>query len=235
MAKVRDDFRKQVRRLIRDGAIIIKPDDYDDLIDRALEAYSKKVPRPVVLDLPSDGSGDFPISSLTGFDEEFSGDPEIEYPISNAGDEPSMIDRRDWKYYRKPAPVGLVIRLFGIPNGNQVRFTFKAPHSITDTDSTPPQSDFNAICKLAAAEGCDDLSRHYTQTSESSFIQADQAIYQSKAREYESRAKKLREQFSAHVGAGSQEEGPPAASVTKNWDTRNSRGGDRLTHPRRFR
>ena len=236
MPKLLADYKAETLKLVRDGAGVLSPPEYDGFLLRALEQYSKRVPREVVVDVAGDGTGDFALSSLTGFDEEFSGDPLIEYPISTEG-EPTYIDRRDWIFYRKPSPTGKVIRLLrDKPAASEnVRFTFKAVHSVTAVASTVPESDFYAVCKLAAAEACEDLSRHFTETSENTIIEADQAVYQSKADEYEKRAKRLREQANAHFGAGKEESSTPAASVTQNWDTQNSLGGERLTHRRRHR
>ena len=117
--------------------------------------------------------------------------------------------------------------------GTLVRVTFKTIHSITDVGSTVKASDFQAFCRLIAAEACDDLSRHYTQTSERPQMSVDQAFFTSKAREYETRSKALRNQFDQHIGTP--QDGTPAASVTKNYDTSASDGRARLTHPRRLR
>jgi hypothetical protein len=222
--------------MVKDGVPIIPQADYSadgGVIDRANEVYSRRMPRKEVLDLVSDGTSEIAVSALTGFDEEFSGDPVIEYPISTSGD-PNTLERRSWNFYTKPAPVGLVIRMsITPPAGQAIRVTFKVPHSITDSGSTIKASDFQAFCKLVAAEACDDLSRHYTQTSERPQMGVDQAFFTSKSREYESRAKTLRRQFDEHIGVP--EDGTPAASVTKNFDTKASDGRERITHPRRLR
>jgi hypothetical protein len=231
--KPRTEYAITIASLIKDGAGILAPPDIDMLIDRALEVYKRKKPRDVVIELTSDGSGDFAISALTGFDEEISGDPQIEYPVVESG-EPEFLDQRSWRFYRKPG--GLVIRVdAGIGNGEKVRFHFKGDHSVTDEGSTIPPADYYAFCKYAAAEGCDDLARHYTQTAEGALFTGGEAVHQSKSREYESRARELRKQANEAFGAGATESGPAAASVTKNWDTGNSQGGDRLTHRRRYR
>ncbi|HKQ06609.1 MAG TPA: hypothetical protein VJ464_15860 [Blastocatellia bacterium] len=232
--KVRSNYIAEVQRLIRDGAGILA-NDYDALIDRALEVYKRKRPLDIVIELTSDSS-DFAVSALAGFDEEISGDPMIEWPVTTSG-EPEFLDRRDWQFYRKPAPDGLVIRVSaGIGSGEKVRFHFKGGHTIDADGSTIPASDFFTFCKLAAAEGCDDLARHFTQTGEQAMFSAmSGSYYQSKAKEYEQRGASLRKQANEALGAGANESGPPAASVTRNWDTANSRGGDRLTHSRRFR
>src|SRR5689334_332187 len=105
-SKVRSDYTKEISRLIRDGAKILSPPDLDALIDRALEVFKRKKPLDTVIELTSDGSGDFAVTDLTGFDEEISGDPQIEFPVTTSG-EPEFLDRRDWQFYRKPSPDGL--------------------------------------------------------------------------------------------------------------------------------
>lgn len=229
--KTTTDYKQEVGELMQDGASIIPSTDYDGLIDRALEQYSRARPRTVVTDRP--GASVIPVLDLAGFDKEFSGDPEIEYPISTEG-EPNLLDRRDWLFYYSAS--GATIRLRATPaSGEQVRFTYKAQHQVTESTSTVPESDFFAVCKLAAAEGCEQLARHYTQVSGGQIADVDLSNAPSKAKEYEDRATRLRKQYKEHVGGGSGESGPSAASVVKNWDTSNSRGGDRLTHPRRYR
>ena len=230
--KVRSNYITQINRHLRDGAKVLAPPDVDDLIDRALEVYKRKKPGAVVVELTSDGTGKFAVSDLTGFDEEISGDPQIEFPIIETG-EPEYLDRRAWQFRRTPN--GLVIQLFdSIGDGEPVRFHFKGDHSITTAGSTIPASDFHAFCKLGAAEGFDDLAAHFTQGSENAIIQASVAAYQTKDSKYAQRAKELRRQANEHFGI-EEDASAPAASVTKNWDTSNSQGGERLTHRRRNR
>lgn len=227
------DFIDEIKSQMRDGANIIAPDRIPTLLRKALEGYSKKKPRDVVVDVESDGSGDFLISDLTGFDQNISGDVTVEYPISSAGEDPTYLDRRDWKFYDTPA--GRVVRTAaGAPAGALVRFAFKGIHSVTDSASTVPDSDFYAVSKLGAAEGLSEVATHYAQSAENSFVNADVANYQSKADTYQKRSAQLRKEANEHIGAGSDEMGTPAASVNTNWDTRGT-GGDWLTHPRRRR
>jgi hypothetical protein len=226
-------YLTEIGRLLADGAGIIPVTDHPTLLGRGLDIYSTSVPNEVVLDLTSDGTGEFRLSDLTGFDEQFSGDVRIEYPISTTG-EPEYQDRRDWSFYRKPG--GKVIRLADAPPvGAEVRFTFKARHSVTTATSTVAESHFFAVCNLAAADGCEQLGRFYTQTAESSPLPGDVSIFQSKGREYEKRATTLRARANEVIGAPAPDAGPQAASVTKNWDVQSSQGGDRITHKRRFR
>jgi hypothetical protein len=230
--KVRADFITQINRHLKDGAKVLAPPDVEALIDRALEVYKRKKPGAVVVELVSDGTGRFAVADLTGYDEEISGDPEIEYPVVEDG-EPEYLDRRDWQFRRTPD--GLIIQVFdAMADGEPVRFHFKGDHSITTTGSTIPASDFHAFCKLGAAEGFDDLAAHFTQGSENAILQASVAAYQSKDDKYARRAKELRRQANEHFGI-KEDASAPAASVTKNWDTTSSQGGDRLTHRRRFR
>lgn len=232
---VLENYLSEIGRLLADGAAIINPTDYASLLARGLDVYSTSVANEVVLDLVSGGTGEFKLSDLTGFDEQFSGDVKIEYPISTSG-EPEYLDRRDWSFYRKPAPTGKIIRLVEKPaTGHLVRFTFKARHAVTADDSTVADSHFYAVCNLAAADGCEQLSRYYTQTAETSPLPGDASIFQTKGCEYEMRAKTLRTRANEVIGQPAPDAGPSAASVTKNLDVNSSRGGDRITHPRRYR
>ena len=234
MPFVLSHFEAEIKRQMRDGVEIIAPGDLPVMLRKALETYSRKRPRDVVVDIPSDGTGDFAVSSLTGFDQNLSGDVTIEYPISAAGEEPNFVDRREWRFYDKPD--GRVVRVFGIPNGNQVRFSFKGVHSVTTLASTVPESDFYAVCKLAAAEGLSELATHFVQTTEvNSFVNADVSNYQSKPDQYSKRAAQLRKEANDHLGLGKEEMGAQPASVTKNLDTQGSTGRDWLTHPRNRR
>jgi hypothetical protein len=233
--KVLSDYVTEVTRLLAEGASIIQSDDYATLISQAIEVYSEKVSLETVVDLTSDGSGDFKLSDLTGYDSEISGDPLIEYPISTSSP-PNTLDRREWMYYSKPAASGgRVMRLASPPNsGDHVRFTFKSKHSITSGGSTIVDSHFYAFCKLGAAEGCDQLARYYTQTGEGNEgVIGGQSFFISKAKEYETRATNLRKKAYEVIGVGAgTDQGPGAASVTKNLDMPTSYGGARVTHPR---
>jgi hypothetical protein len=232
MAKGRADFVKQIKEHLQDGAGVLAPPNVDSLIDRALEVFKRKKPGDLVIDLTSDGSGKFDVADLMGYDEEISGDPKIEYPVVENG-EPVYLDRRDWQFRRTPD--GLFIQVFaGISAGEQVRFQFKGEHSITATGSTIPSSNFHAFCKLGAAEGFDDLSNYYTQTSDGQIDNAGFAQFGPKTDKYALRAEELRKQANEHFGVND-DSSVGAASVTKNWDTTNSQGGERLTHRRRFR
>lgn len=238
MPTVLSNYITEVTRLLKDGASIIPSGDYTTFVNRAIEVYSEKVPLETVVDLASDGSGDFKLSDLAGYDSEISGDPSIESPISTSG-EPNLLDRRDWKYYSKPAASGgRVIRLASAPSaGELVRFTFKIKHTINSSGTTVVDSHFYAFCNLAGAEGCDDMARYYTQTGEGSEgVIGGQSFFITKAKEYEIRASNLRKKAYEIIGAGAGgDAGPGAASVTKNLDLPASYGGDRLTHKRRVR
>lgn len=230
--KVRSEYIKQIKGHLQDGAGVLSPPNVESLIDRALEVFKKKKPGNIVIELTSDGNGKFDVADLTGYDEEISGDPRIEYPVVEDG-EPEYLDRRDWQFRRTPN--GLFIQVFaGISADELVRFHFKGEHSITETGSTIPASTFHAFCKLAAAEGFDDLSNYYTQSSDGQIDNVSFAQFGPKTDKYALRAKELRKQANEHFGI-KDDSTVSAASVTKNWDTRNSLGGDRLTHGRRRR
>lgn len=240
--------RGKVKGLVREntGKILQEPDDLDDAIERALETHSKDDPISVVVDLTSDGSGAFDTADLEDesgelvFDADFSGDIEIEYPISTTGD-PNTLDRRAWRFYQTPETVQ--VRLDeAIPGGDSFRVTFKAPrvlkqnaHDNPDEDATLRVSSKNlkAFYKLAAAEACQVVSVHYSQTADkgtgNDFVQ-----FTSKAKVYENRGKTYRTQYAEHMGK-KEDDGAPAANVIVNLDLPSSQGLDRFHHRRRNR
>ncbi len=235
MGQKEDQYTIKVKSLIQDAAGKLTPTQAANAIECALETYSRIRPRNVVKDIQGDGTGTFNVSGLTGYMREVSGNPEIECPISTIG-KPNLIDPRDWLFYDHPT-LGLQIRLLSDAPTEPVRFSYGILHTIHKTDAsqtTVLDSDFNAFCKLAAAEALEILARLYTQTTDGTVVDLDMTSFNTKGREYESRAKTLRTQAEKHFGIGAEKEAG-AASVTKNWDTRNSLGGDRLTHRRRFR
>jgi len=233
--KVLQDFIDQSAGLVQDGMRALKPEDWKSAIDSAKETYSRHRTRRLVIDLAGDGTGVFNVSDLTGYVEEFSGDPEIEFPISTSG-EPNPMDRRSWTWYRHPTE-GLQIRMLeDKPSASEsARFTFRVIHEIGESDAdetTIPDTDFFAFCKLVAAEELDQLAQFFTQTGEGTEVTMGGAtFYQSKAGEYEKRAKKYRTQYDSHIGIGKEAE-VGAASVTKNLDLPASSGLGRVTHPR---
>jgi hypothetical protein len=231
--KTESQYEAQIAKYLRDSAGIIGEPDFEDLVKRANEVYSRKKPVEIVVDLPGDGTGKFLVSDLEGFDEDFSGDPQIEFPISTEGEE-KIIDRRFWKFYRTPD--GLEIRLLdNKPSASEmVRFTFKTKHAIGEEGSTVFTNDFYAFCRLGAAEGFDDMSAYFKQTSDNQITDGVPTTYQTVDDKYAKAARDMRKLANEHFGIKA-DDSTPAASVTKNWDTTNSLGGDRLTHPRRRR
>lgn len=242
--KILQNFVDQASRLVQDG-LALNPDDMSAAIDSARATHSRHRPLRKSIDLIGDGSGVFNVADLTGYVEEFSGDPEIEFPISTSGD-PNPMDRRSWIWYRHPTEA-LQIRLLGAkPTASQsVRFEFNVLHLIDDSAAvdaetglsatTIPDADFFAFCKLVAAEQLDQLAQFFTQTGEGTEVtMGGQSFYSTKGKEYEARAKKNRTQYEQHVGVGKDVD-VGAASVTKNLDQADSRGRDRLTHKTRYR
>lgn len=204
---VESEFLDEIKRLVMDKAgVLSDPADFQSAMNRALERYSKDRPLWKVVDKVGDGTGDFLVSAITGYDRYFAGEPRIEYPIVTDG-EPVPLARVDWNFYRKPLPTGDVIRLLGSrPSASEsVRFTFKAKHVIhvsTAASTTIYPNDFYAFCKLAASESLGDLSRKYAESKETTFLTADMTQYISKSREYEQRQKKLESEYLSHIKMG---------------------------------
>lgn len=143
----------------------------------------------------------------------------------------SILQDDAWQIYQKPA--GKCLRfLEEKPAINEdIRITYTALHSCTDLTCTIPSIDEEAVQMLAAANFCDMLATYYAQTRDST-IQADSVDHKSQASEYAARARTYRKYYDDQIGIKG---GPIPASVTRDQDTSGSWGGDRITHPRKFR
>jgi hypothetical protein len=97
---------------------------------------------------------------------------------------------------------------------------------------TIPESDQDALCNLAASLCSGALASAYAQTSDST-ITADSVDHKSKSQEYASRAKMQKQNYLNHLGLKEGDVAP--ASAVYDTDTNYPWGGDRLTHPKRYR
>ncbi len=188
--------------------------DYAGLIAQALARYSKDRPEHAFKDSAGDGTAyDFALPS--DWDDALSTVLGVEYPQGER--EPVFLQQRDWTIYGKGTSAAMFRLLRLTPaTGETVRLFYSRSHTATDSATSVPAADQQAVAKLAAAEGCGILSRKYAETAEP-IIGADSVNYQSKSGEYARLAKELRRQYLAHLG---QKEGDtaPAAGGVVHWD-----------------
>jgi hypothetical protein len=215
-----------VKAKVKDTAgKLTDPDDYNQSITEALRRYSKHRPRVTAEDITGNGTHEYNLP--TGWEEGFSVVKEIEYPV---GDTPrTLIDDDDWEIY--DTPTGKYLRLLSA--APETTETFRVRFTLLHTETTVPDADIDAVACLAGALCCEMLANAYAQTGDPT-IGADSVNYRTKAQEFAARAKRLRELYLSHLGIKEIDTAPPA-SVTKDMDRGYPWGGDRLTHPRRWR
>lgn len=222
------DFQSLVMDLVRDEANKITPDARDQAIARAVTRYSADRPRELVEDVTASNSNTLPLPA--SWETDFSEVRALEYPI---GDVPaSYIDPAQYYLYQAPSVAKTIRVTSGLAAAAAVRVTFTARHSLTPSIDTLPERDREAVTCWAAALLCDQLAALYANDSAPT-IQADSVDHQNQAREYGTRANKLRARYFDELGLDPKRAVP--AGVVVNLDNNNSLGGDRLTHPRRYR
>lgn len=225
-----DDFDTKLRMVIQDQAEVLDPGQREAFILEAVQKYSQKRPQVLVKEITGDGSYDYALP--TAWVEGFSVAQRVEYPAGEQ--EPVILDDNDWTIYQSATARKLRFLTCSPGVGEKINLTITAPHSLTGSASTVPAADQDAVINLAGALCCYALSRKYAQTSEPS-IAADAVNYGSKSGEYAKRGKELEKLYNDHLAPAAKDGGLPAASVSGDWDQDAGWGGDRLTHPRKYR
>jgi hypothetical protein len=134
----------------------------------------------------------------------------IEYPIDQ--NPPVYLERDTYRLYRKTDGTQEIRFDDALPNANvRLAFTDQAcrrgrRHAAGHRADRRSQ----AVCKLAAADLCDQLAALYSNTQDST-IQADAVQYQNKASQRRSQASAYRKQLPRSPGRGREEEFRPPA------------------------
>lgn len=229
---IRQDYISAVGQFVQ-GEIPLGEADKILAIGQAIKEHSKHKPLVIVEDFDGDGGFDYAISELASWSDGFSVIKQVEYPVDDDDETPNILQDDAWMIYQKPA--GKYLRfLEDSPAADEdIRLTYTALHTCTDTACTVETFDEEAVQALAAAYFCDMLSAYYAQTGDST-INADSVDHKSRSQEYAARAKRYRKIYFDHLGV---EEGKTtAASVTRDQDIGESASyGDRITHPRKYR
>lgn len=222
------DYQALVTALVRDDSGKIVVADRDEAIARAVARYSKDRPQLKIEDAAAPGGNKLNLPA--GWQAGFSALRSIEYPIGTTP--PDYLDQDSYGLYSTPA--GDEIKIANaITAAQQVRITYTIRHVV---DLTPADTiradDREPVCAWAAALLLDQLAAYFSGATDST-IQADSVDRRSKGAEYAARAKRLRDRYFDELGIGAQKS--VAAGVVVDLDMPDSRGNDRLLHPRRFR
>ena len=222
------DYQSLVESLVRDDTGKVGANDLDVAIALAVDRYSADRPRHKSEDLVSPGGNTLPLPT-TDYDATFSEIESLEYPIGEFP--PVFIDSTAWALYTAPTGDQLTLAQ-SLSTGQEVRALFTIKHVLDETTDTIPAIDKEAVASWAAAFLCDQLASLYSGDSDTT-IQADNVDHGGKAREFAMRANSLRKRY--HDLLGIDPKRNAAAGVVVDMDMSNSVGGDRLTHPRRYR
>jgi hypothetical protein len=216
-------FQSLIDNLVRDQSSDLSEADRDQARGLAVARYSTDRPRPAIEAVTAAGA--IHLALPDGWDAEFSRLSGVEVPDSIS-----------------PVPVGSALeqtlsgwkirieQAFSAGTVLHVRYTI--PHVVDESEDTIPLKDRAAVAKWAGALLLDQLATYYAGDRDS-VIDADTVNWQSKSRDFASRATDLRKQYYEHLGIDTKRAVPAGAVV--NLDRMDSRGNDRLIHSRRYR
>ncbi len=227
----RDDYLAAIDSLVG-GTLPLTDGDKILAVNQAVKRYSKDKPRVVVVDIDGDGGFDYAVSLLTSWADDFSVIKQVEYPVDDTVEHADILQTDAWAMYEKPT--GKCLRFLAIkPLATEdMRITYTALHTCTDSASTIAGFDEEAVQALCAAFFCEMLAAYYAQSQDAT-IAADSVDHTSRSREYAARAKTYRQLYFRHLGI--KEGQAPPASVTQDQDRPGSWGRDHITHPRKYR
>lgn len=219
------DYQTLVNRLAQADAGDLTPTDVDDAISLAVTRFSKDKPHEQVTDVTAPGGQtlDLPNDWVGGFSDIRA----IEFPVGWVP--PSYLD--DWQIYTAPGGESALLAQT-LDTGDTVRLTYSLMHTVDATTDTIPLVYREPVAAYAASLLCEQLATRYAGQMDAT-IQADTVDHNDKGRRYRTRANDLRKRYTDAVGVPDQANA--AAGVVVDWDNNDSRGGDRLFHPRRRR
>lgn len=219
------DFQTLTDNLVRDQDSKVSEAQRDEALAAALREYNKRRPATKVQDVTGDGTQllALPAAWETGF----SAIASIEYPIGDIP--PTLLE--GWDLYQSPSTLKIATRS-AIGSGASARVTFSIRHVLTEASDTVPEDDREALCAYAAAVLCDQLAALYSGDADSTIV-GDAVNHQGKGPAFAARAATLRKRFYDQLGVDPKRN--VAAGAEVNLDLTNSLGGDRLTHPNRYR
>lgn len=208
------DIRSLVIRKIQDRAGFLTATaggDLDAFIEEAVKEYSRARPQVIVEDEAGDGGFDYQLTGtggtnlLASWEKGFSEIRKLVHPVDDASATEQVVDEDDFVIITKvtgtPAEGRDFLRFFAATPTSTERFRvfYTARHVLSQTTSTLPAADDEAVSSLAAAMACEALSARYAGTKDAS-LDADSADYRSRSAEYRQLARQYYRAFLAHMG-----------------------------------
>lgn len=201
-------------------------------VAQAMDAHSKHRPRIVPEDVAGDGGFDYDLADLADWVDGFSDVKSVEYPVDDTVRTVNLLDPEDWTIYEKPS--GKVMRMINdLPAADEsMRIAYTARHTCGVSACTVAAADEEAVQMLAASFYCKMLAAAYALDNDST-VGADTVNQGPRHRAFLELAGKFRADYNEHMGITP---GKPKAAVSiKDQDVTYPGGGDRLTHPGRYR
>lgn len=222
------DYQSLVDSLVRDDAEKITPADRDKAVGLAVVQYSKDRPKDKSEDVTVTPAGHY-IPLPVYWESDFSSLKMVEFPVDEVP--PSYFESGVYSMYNHPTGLKIQSQYYFTDNDiARVHYTIK--HTLTKTSDTIPALDQEAVASWAAAVLCEQLASFYSGSSDST-IAADTVDHANKAKDFAIRAKSLRKRYHDHLGIDPKRN--TAAGEVVDLDKNDSRGNDRLMHPRRYR
>lgn len=236
MAKTYDNYKSKVAATIQDDATILNTTTEVPLfIQEAVSIYSKDKPYEKVHEDEGDGTYEYALPD--DWDNDISAIiSRIEYPDGNEYQNPTYVDDNEWQIYKSASSRKLRFLTISPQSGYGFRYTYTLPHTLSDASNTIPDTDFDAVCDLAASLCCRALAAKYAQT-EAPTIEADVIDYARKADDYTALANLLETRYNIHMGKGEAKEAleKPGAQAIKDMDIEFLHREDYFSHPKRWR
>lgn len=198
MAKTLAQIRTSVEKYVQDRDSNLNSEDYDDAIERATLALSRRNPRSLFADFTGTGSA-FEWAFASTYIPGLSAIERVIYPweTDDSYDPVASLPIEDYRAYEKTAGTWYFKLVGRTPSASEtVRVTYTSKHVISATASlctiTNPDHEFNVIC-LAAAFCLQMLAARAIAVGNPT-LGADTVSYQTRSGEYSARAKELIEQ-----------------------------------------
>lgn len=226
----RDDAITLVYRMLRDTGNtateqLLTNTEIGQFVDFAARTYSMIKPTTTVVDSTADGTDTTTLPA--GFDVDFSRIVTIESPTGQTP--PEFRDPRSSFLYQTPSGWQLKWVDYAPNSGDTVRIAYTTPRvfGATTALTTVADTDFEAVCTLAAARAATAIAGKYGRTNEP-ILSADTVNYRTKVMDWTSIASKWQKMWEDHAAAIA-----PPASGWVNWDSKlGVLPFDHLTHLR---
>lgn len=205
-------------------------EDLREAVEQAVREHSQFAPQVKVSDIAC--TDDYDVTLPSDWVKDFSVIESVEYPQGDQ--DPAYIEPKEWILYQGTSG-NPTLRFVSaeVESGETLRLTYVIPHSVTDSATTIPETDFWALANLAASYAARVMAAKYTRTWSPS-LDVDVINYRVRAQDWINLAQKCEAIWQVHMGVP-EKGGPPPASTQGDWDMTYSWGRSLLVHKPKWR